>query len=332
MSFLLAISIFVFQFRNRRVVILFSTVIFFVVAFFFLISSPYGKLFNLPQKNLFDSRKNYWQQGIQAIKEKPIFGFGMGNFNYASQKYRNNYYTFSGTAHNFLLENFVENGLLTTLPLTIFLILLLLSAWRRQSVFSLLFFYLFFIFQTDYIYRMYSIMVLFMILAAVVYEEKNEVESTTVFGIFTLFLYVVLQMIMISHIFIKNNRFELAIQTYPFNKLVYPLFINELIQKGDFPQAVSAANQYETIAPGNENVTRTLAETYLTLGNKKKALLYFEKMYTNNHLLGLSIVEKIYLLKKEIATNKQAEIFIKHAFLNFNNAPYWYKTQALKKQ
>lgn len=333
MSFLLIISIFVFQFRNRRIIILFSTVLFLVVVFFFLISSPYGKLFNLPQKNLFDSRKNYWQQGIQAIKEKPIFGFGMGNFGYASQKYRNNYYTFSGTAHNFLLENFVENGLLTTLPLTIFLMLLLLSAWRRQSVFSLLFFYLFFIFQTDYIYRMYSIMVLFIILAAVVYEEKNKVENTTVFGIFTLFLYVILQMIMISHIFIKNSRFELAIQTYPFNKSAYPPFINERIQKSDSSQAVIAAGQYETIAPDDEDIVRILAETYLALGNKKKALLYFEKMYKNNHLVGMPIVEKIYQLKKEVATTQQADAFIQQAFLNYNNiVPYWYRTKELKEQ
>ena len=332
MALLLAISIFVLQFRSRRVIILFSTVLFLVVAFFFLISSPYGKLFNLPQKNLFDSRKNYWQQGIQAIKEKPIFGFGMGNFGYASQKYRSNYYVFSETSHNFFLDTVVENGLLATIPLIIFFILVLLSVWRRQSIFSLLFFYLFIIFQTDYIYKMYSVMVLFMILAAVVYEEKNETESTTIFGIITLFLYVVLQMIMISHIFIKNNRFELAIQSYPLNKLAYPSLIQKKVQTGDSVGAIITANQYGTIAPDDENVVRTLAETYLALGNKKKALLYFEKMYTNNYLVGLSIIEKIYLLKKEIATDQQAEAFIKRVFLDFNKAPYWYKTQALKEQ
>lgn len=332
MAFLLAISIFVLQNRRRHVVIFFSTVLFLVVAFFFLISSSYGKLFNLPQKQFFNNRENYWQQGIEAIKTKPLFGFGMGNFGYASQKYRNNYYTFSETAHNFLLENFVENGFLTTLPLIIFLMLLLLSAWRKRSIFSLLFFYLFFIFQTDYIYRMYSVMALFMILAAVVYDEKNETESTLTFGIFTLFFYFALQMIVVSHIFIKNSRFELAIRTYPFNKSAYPPFINERIQEGDSSQAVIAANQYKAIAPDDEKILRTLAETYLVLGDKKKALLYFEKMYKNNHLVGMPIVEKIYLLKKEIATGQQTEAFIKQAFLDFNNAPYWYKTQALKEQ
>ena len=175
-------------------------------------------------------------------------------------------------------------------------------------------------------------MVLFMILAAVVYEEKNETESTTIFGIITLFLYVVLQMIMISHIFIKNNRFELAIQSYPLNKLAYPSLIQKKVQTGDSVGAIITANQYGTIAPDDENVVRTLAETYLALGNKKKALLYFEKMYTNNYLVGLSIIEKIYLLKKEIATDQQAEAFIKRVFLDFNKAPYWYKTQALKEQ
>ncbi|MBI5123624.1 O-antigen ligase family protein [Candidatus Roizmanbacteria bacterium] len=332
LSLSLVISIFILQFRDRRVVIFFSTVLFFVIAFFFLISSPYGKLFHLPQKQFFNNRENYWQQGIQAIKEKPIFGFGMGNFGYASQKYRSNYYTSTQTAHNFLLENFVENGLLATLPLIIFLTLLLLSAWRRQSVFSLLFFYLFFIFQTDYIYGMYSVMVLFMILAAIVYEEKNEVDHTAVFGIITLFLYFALQMIVISHIFIKNNRLELAVQLYPLNKLAYPSLIQKKAKEGDSTGAIIIANQYKTIAPDDEDIVRTFAETYLTLGDKKKALLYFEKMYTNNHLLGLSIVEKIYLLKKEIATDQQAEAFIQQAFLDFNNAPYWYKTQALKEQ
>jgi len=322
LSLSLVITIFMFRFRNRRIIIFSSTVLFSIVTFFFLTSTPYGKLFHLPQKNLFDSRENYWQQGIQAIKEKPVFGFGMGNFGYASQKYRSNYYTFSETAHNFLLENFVENGLLTTLPLIIFLTLVLLSAWRRRSIFSFLFFYLFFIFQTDYIYRMYSIMVLFMILAAIVYEEKNETESTAVFGIFSFFLYSVLQIVVISHILIKDNRFELARRTYPLNKSAYPFLIQKKLQENDPTKAIIAANQYENIAPYDEVIIQTLGLTYEILGKKIEALNYYKQICQLNIYCHPFWINKTASLIEELYPQIEVYKYLKDRIEVYKNASY----------
>ena len=322
LSFSLIITIFIFQFRNRHMTIFFSTTLFLVIAFFLLISSPYGKLFDLPQKNLFDSRENYWQQGMQAIKEKPVFGFGMGNFGYASQKYRDNYSTFSETVHNFLLENFSENGFLTTLPLIIFLILILLSVWRRQSVFSLLFFYLFFIFQTDYIYRMYSVMVLFMILEAVVYEEKNNGEYTKVFGIMALFLYLILQMIIMSNILIYNNKFKLAAQIYPLNKTVYPLLIQQQLLVGNSTGAINTANKYQILAPRDEVTLQTLGLTYEILGRKNEALNYYKQICQLNIYCHPFWINKTVSLIKELYSKGEIFTYLQDRIDVYKNAGY----------
>lgn len=180
---------------------------------------------------------------------------------------------------------------------------------------------------------MYSVMVLFFVLAGMAYKEEKELKNTAVFGLIAFFIYIVLQAILISNIFVCSNQFALAIQTYPLNKQAYGFFITERIQEGDSFGAVTIADQYERIAPDDENIVRTLAETYLTLGDKKKALFYFERMYKNNHLVGISIIRTIYELKKETESDKEAKKFVKNMLLNYKkNTPYWYKTQTLKKQ
>ncbi len=339
-SFLFTLFIFILFSRLKknpvilsgRMIMMFFVSTILVSSFFILITSSFNGILKLPKKELFDNRQNYLYQGIAAIKEKPFFGFGMGNFGYASRKYLINYDTFSETSHNLMIDSLVENGLLATAFFTIFLLLVLRSTLRNKTIFSVILLYLFIVFQTDYIYRMYSILALFFILAGTIYEEKKELENTSIFGLMALFLYIALQIILVSAIFIRSNQFELATRIYPLNTSAYPFLINKRIQEGDSDGVVIAANQYEQIAPDDENVVRTLAETYLALGKKKEALFYFEKMYKNNHLVGMPIVEQIYQLKKETTTIQQAKAFIQQVFLDYKKGPYWFRTQTLKEE
>jgi len=165
-------------------------------------------------------------------------------------------------------------------------------------------------------------MVLFMILAAVVYEEKNEVESTTVFGIFTLFLYVVLQMIVISHIFIKNNQFKLAVRSYPLNKLVYPFLIQKQLSEGDSVGAIITANQYETIAPDDEVTIQTLGLTHEILGRKKEALSYYKQICQLNIYCHPFWINKTASLINELYPQTEVLKYLKDRIEVYKNAGY----------
>jgi tetratricopeptide (TPR) repeat protein len=60
---------------------------------------------------VYESRIRYWLQAASAIRERPIFGSGPGTFYLQSKRFQSAPLSYSWFAHSFVLEQFVEIGL-----------------------------------------------------------------------------------------------------------------------------------------------------------------------------------------------------------------------------
>ncbi len=61
--------------------------------------------------SIYENRIQYWLQALRAIGERPIFGSGPGTFYLQSKRFQSVPLSYSWFAHSFVLEQFVEVGL-----------------------------------------------------------------------------------------------------------------------------------------------------------------------------------------------------------------------------
>ncbi len=76
---------------------------------------------------VYESRIQYWVQAWMAIRERPIFGSGPGTFYLLSKRFQSNQNGYSWFAHNFVLEQFAELGVVGMLFWGVFFAV----QWRR---------------------------------------------------------------------------------------------------------------------------------------------------------------------------------------------------------
>jgi O-antigen ligase len=60
---------------------------------------------------VYESRIQYWLQAVSAIQERSMFGSGPGTFYLLSKRFQSDQNSYSWFAHNFVLEQFAEIGL-----------------------------------------------------------------------------------------------------------------------------------------------------------------------------------------------------------------------------
>ncbi len=133
-------------------------------------------IFYYQRFDIFNSRQYYFLQGLSGFLEKPIFGWGYGNFINISLKYSvffHNPYnqSLTGVAHNIFLENLTGLGIFSF----VFFVLLIYEFLKnaQKNTFFYLFLYLLVLFQFDYIYVMPNLYLLFLILPSLFYKEKS---------------------------------------------------------------------------------------------------------------------------------------------------------------
>lgn len=88
---------------------------------------------SLQPKDFFGGRLSYFQQSIESLHERPFFGLGLGNFEYASKKYAIGYFDETTDAHNIFLELGVEGGLFALIPFMLFIFLFLKNGLQKRS-------------------------------------------------------------------------------------------------------------------------------------------------------------------------------------------------------
>lgn len=166
------------------------------------INNYFAKRYDIQYKDLFGNRLEYFSQAIKSISERPVFGVGPGNFHFASEKNYSDPRLWTETAHNIFLDVSVENGLFAFIGFATFVFFILKSGLKSNLVYPLLFIYLLINFQTDYTYRIYSLFILFMILAGVFYKEDKEIACDFMYGISSLILHLILVLVFANTLFL----------------------------------------------------------------------------------------------------------------------------------
>jgi O-antigen ligase len=90
-----------------------------------------ANIHNPNQESIYTSRLEYWRQAVEAIKERPVFGSGPGTFYLQSKRLQSKPNSYSWFAHNFILEQFVETGLVGMIFLGILIYFLFEPAGAR---------------------------------------------------------------------------------------------------------------------------------------------------------------------------------------------------------
>ncbi|MEK7109776.1 MAG: O-antigen ligase family protein, partial [Patescibacteria group bacterium] len=211
--------------------------------------------FNLQSKDFTARRLTYLEQGLKSFVDHPLFGVGPGNFGYSSKKYqseKSQWYEFTTTdnAHNLSLDILFESGGLAFIFFELFIILLLISIFKKNNLQNYLLLYLLINFQTDYTYKIYSVFILFMILAATVYEEKtSKANQSFIFNLFSICLLFIVTSILTSGIFLRLNKPGLSLTFYPLNKDAYrEKIIQDTAKKGCL-DTEKLAKKYYFVSP-----------------------------------------------------------------------------------
>jgi O-antigen ligase len=125
---------------------------------------------NLNYKAPFGGRGEYVREAVLSIINKPIFGVGPGNFVYASKKYNPIPGLWAESSHNIFLDIAAENGVITIIIFIIIITIMLRKAEKNIYFFMAL--ALLLNFQTDYTFRIFSVLILFFVLMGISYEES----------------------------------------------------------------------------------------------------------------------------------------------------------------
>lgn len=125
---------------------------------------------NLGDKEGLSSRNFFAEDAFESIMKKSVLGVGPGNYIDVSRVHTI-IGTRSETSHNIFLDIFSENGIVAG----VIFILILVELFRKSDKNLIFFLALAMIinFQTDYTYRIFSFLLLFFVLLALIYRPQG---------------------------------------------------------------------------------------------------------------------------------------------------------------
>lgn len=133
--------------------------------------------FQIVPKPLLSTRDVYFSQVVtfinRMIPEQIGFGVGLGNFSYLSSSVVTDINYKIGSAHNFILNLFVEGGLLSVFWFLVFFALVVFSGLRKKIIAVLPVIYILINFQTDYTYQIPLMLLLLFFYAGQVHAHYS---------------------------------------------------------------------------------------------------------------------------------------------------------------
>lgn len=288
---------------------------------------------NLPSGKEFLGKRNiYFLYSLSSITEKPLFGVGPGNFQFASLKRQLYYDQNTTTAHNIILDILVENGLIAGAFLLLFLIYTFIKA--KKDIYFYLLSSLTIIFLFDFSYRFDSFLFLWFVLLGLVTEDKkNLFVNNYLVMFFTLIIY---QPILLGQFLLNIGHYKEALIIYPFQKTSYTQLIEKAIQEKNYKKIKTYLVKFDELFKGDIIITLKKAEYHDILGEREKAVYFYEKkinlypfsIVSNKNILDRILTLNISLYGRDLGRKKTA-VFLKDILSNINkekkDSPLVYK-------
>ncbi len=255
------------------------------------------KYIHLKPKTLLSARDLYIAQASQSWTttslEHSFFGFGPGNFIYASSKSaRNSGYAVTDP-HNITLTYIMESGLLAAFWFLVFFILTIFIGKKTNNALSFLILYLFINFQTDYTYLIPLFFALFFFLSGQIIAPLVDKRQKTP-------LHLLIAAMIIITLCFGSYSFYLD-ETYG----KFSLRLNQSFLTMKATEFNSVSRKLEEITPYDETLLISLSTYSERRGNMKEAIRLLEKLsiYSPRNYLSL--------LTHQLALQKKNNIDIK---------------------
>lgn len=274
--------------------------------------------FNLSPRAFVSGRDSYFSQSVQAIFENPYWGSGVGSFTFTTRKFAEEFHLQTNHAHNLLLEVGVEQGIVGLIGLLCILAAALWSILKHKpsSVIVGPFLFLLLTFQTDYIYAINGILLLFFLFAGMITTSKAPKKNPVIISIiivFAIIQIVWIDMVIASMVALGFNKPELAIKLYPLSVTAYKKALNTL----PFSKAQRYVDGYLYASP-NTATYLDVADFYAKNKNTIEAILYYEKAVLSNPSLDLAHIIRYAKLLHNVRAPYQMAV-LKKTFINAYN-------------
>lgn len=287
--------------------------------------------FFLQERRVLSSRNKLFYDAFQMIREKPMFGVGPGNYIFISKKYLATLGQRNDTSHNIILDVFSEHGIPSGLVFILIIYFLIKNGKKNKddltSAYFVTFIFLLVLFLGDYIHRFYSFFVLFLVIAGLIYKEKEnyQVNKTLLFGGPIIITVVATQMIA-SQWFFGHRENKLANRIYPLNKNTYPRLINECKVREEIDCQKKHLETYGQLFKAERAVHLYIGNWYKSQQEYQRALSEFKLAYEWAPLEAGSI-SSIYELERIVNGQAKAIELINRHFLKLQrlNVPIRYR-------
>lgn len=122
-------------------------------------------------RSLINGREYYFNYALKGFKNKPLTGYGLGNFFSMVKEIKDKNTPNVQSSHNIFLDVFVGSGFFSG---TIFVILILsIFIYGQKNAYWFAFFSMLINFQTDYTYKIAFLLLFLFLTAGMIWEEHN---------------------------------------------------------------------------------------------------------------------------------------------------------------
>jgi O-antigen ligase len=275
----------------------------------------------LRYKTLSNGRAEFARQAFEAIKQRPVIGFGSYNFHYAAMRFADSYALSTGTSHNIFLDIIVENGLLGGLTFIALILLFVIKGWKffingnrfKKSIYGV-FVGLFVLFLLGHYHKMYFLFVFFFLMAGLIYEEKNTEKDTAkiTFGS-SYFLFLIMMVLVISQFFFKTNNFKAAVFLYPLSTQSNQALISEYYDKKLYGYADIQIKKYYYLYPEDPLALDFIGNYYERILLHTEAVKYYKLalQYSPHDVTYLYLIyNQMELMKQDAKARKFVEQYV----------------------
>lgn len=271
------------------------------------------KALHIKPKPLLSSREKYIKQILKPWTATPLehlfFGYGPGNFRYASNRAAESSWDVVTETHNILLTFFVESGFLPMVWFVIFFIITAYIGYKNQNPFTYLLLYLFMHFQMDYTYRIPFFLYLFFFLCGQtipISTKRPFLFSSKNIAILVSFCIMVI-FVVLNHGAIRKYR---NLNTK----------LNRGIQTKDRAVFVSAAKDLERMTPYESDLLLTLASFHESFGNIDESIRLLDKLYVYAPREYFANLPHLMALQKKM--KKNTRVYLEQKEKDFRTFPF----------
>lgn len=280
----------------------------------------------LIKPDLESNRLDYWREAKEAFLERPLFGYGWGTFEIVALRFQGQTTNWSSSTHNFYLQLLAEGGIFAYLVFVGFLAGVFKVVWEKlekersnpfllggfgavlaSSLHSFL----------DYDWHFPAVFLVFLFLCAAQIVETTRYVNTIqhrrwaildcrgarrvgftrwVYGLVLISLasltFVFGQTQLLGEYYYQKGNYSKSLLFSPWPPTKARQVGDKIFTKNQV-EGIMAAERIAILSPQDPSMSYWVADKYDLVGNKEKAVEYYEKAITLNPLGNYFLYQKL---------------------------------------